>query len=163
RWAEGCPENFADRAALVAAEIARLEGRELDAERLFEEAIRLAHRHGFVQNEGLAHETAARFWAGRGFETIADAYLRNARYCYLRWGADGKVRRLDELHPWLREASTATPHRATIGASVERLDLATVVRASQAVSREIVLEKLVDTLMAIALEHAGADRGLLIQ
>jgi hypothetical protein len=97
-WAENCPENFANRAALVAAEIARHEGRELDAERLYEEAIRLAHEHGFIQDEGLGNELAARFYAARGFETIAHAYLRNARNCYLRWGADGKVRQLDQTY-----------------------------------------------------------------
>ena len=89
-WAENCPATFANRAALVGAEIARLEGRELDAMRLYEEAIRSAREHGFVQNEGLANELAARFYAARGFETIAHAYLRNARHCYLRWGAEAR-------------------------------------------------------------------------
>jgi signal transduction histidine kinase/GAF domain-containing protein/CheY-like chemotaxis protein len=161
-WAHHCPENFADRTALVSAEIARIEGRHLDAERLYEEAIRLAREHGFIQNEGIAGELAARFYAARGFETIAQAYLRNARYCYLRWGADGKVRQLDESYPHLREELSPTRPTTTIGASVEHLDLATVIKVSQAVSGEIVLEKLIDTLMRTALEHAGAERGLLI-
>src|SRR4051812_14434485 len=82
QWAELCPANFADRAALVAAEIARLEGQELDAERLYEQAIRSAREHGFVQHEGLAYELAARFYAARGLEPFADLYLRNARDCY---------------------------------------------------------------------------------
>jgi hypothetical protein len=161
-WAENCPANFANRAALVGAEIARLEGRELDAERLYEEAIRLARENGFIQNEGLANELAARFYGARGFETIAHAYLRNARYCYLRWGADGKVRQLDQLHPHLREEQAPLGPTTTIGTRVEHLDLATVVKTSQAVSGEIVLEKLIQTLMVLALEHAGAERGLLI-
>src|SRR5260370_9871928 len=79
KWAHVCFENFADRSALVAAEIARLEAREIDAERLYERAIRLAHDQGFVQHEGLAYELASRFYAARGFELIADAYLRAAR------------------------------------------------------------------------------------
>jgi signal transduction histidine kinase/CheY-like chemotaxis protein len=161
-WAQHCPENFANRTALVGAEMARIEGRHLDAERLYEEAIRLAREHGFVQNEGIAGELAARFYAARGFETIAQAYLRNARYCYLRWGADGKVRQLDESYPHLRAELSQPPTTTTIGASVEDLDLTTVIRVSQAVSGEIVLEKLIDTLMRTALEHAGAQRGLLI-
>src|SRR5258707_7840315 len=82
-WADNCPVTFANRAALVGAELARLEQRELDAERLYEEAIHSAREHGFVQNEGLTHELAARFYAARGFETIAHAYLRNAWHCYL--------------------------------------------------------------------------------
>ena len=78
-WADSCPENFEDRAALVGAEVARIEGRELDAQRLYERAIRAARANGFVQNEATAFEVAAQFYAARGFETIADAYLRNAR------------------------------------------------------------------------------------
>jgi predicted ATPase/signal transduction histidine kinase/ActR/RegA family two-component response regulator len=161
-WAQHCAENFANRTALVAAEIARLEGRELQAERFYEDAVRLAHQHGFIQNEALANELAARFHAARGFETIAQAYLRNARYCYLRWGADGKVRQLDAVYPHLADEALPAGRTATIGAAVEHLDLATVMRVSQAVSGEIVLKKLIDTLMRTALEHAGAQRGLLI-
>ena len=91
-WAENCPENFETRVALVGAEIARIQGRELDAERLYEQAIRSSRANGFVHNESLANELAARFYATRGFETIAHAYMRNAWLCYLRWGATGKVR-----------------------------------------------------------------------
>jgi hypothetical protein len=90
-WAENCPENFETRVALVGAEIARIEGRDLDAMRLYEESIRAAREHGFAQNEGLGNELAARFYLARGYETIAHAYLRNARFCYLRWGALAKV------------------------------------------------------------------------
>ena len=161
-WAKNCPATFANRAALAGAEIARLDGRELDAMRLYEEAIRLAREHGFIQNEGLAHELAARLCEARGLETMAHAYLRNARYCYLRWGAEGKVRQLEKSHPQLREEPAPPPPTATFGAPIEQLDVGTVVKASQAVSGEIVLGRLIETLMTIALEHAGAERGMLI-
>jgi PAS domain S-box-containing protein len=161
-WAANCPENFENRAALVGAEIARLEGRELDAEHLYEQAIRSAQANGFIHNEALAYELAGRFHAARGFEQIAHLYLRNARDCYLRWGANGKVRQLEQNFPQLRQQPALTRSDETIGTRVEHLDLATVVKASQAVSTEIELKKLIDTLMVIALEHAGADRGLLI-
>jgi PAS domain S-box-containing protein len=160
-WAENYPPTFGDKHALVSAEIAHIEGRDLDAMRLYEEAIRAARENGFVQNEGLAHEVAARFYAARGFETIANAYLRNARYCYLRWGADGKVRQLDRLYP--RLAASEEHHlTATMGSPVQQLDVTTVVKASQAVSGEIELPRLIERLMTIALQSAGADRGLLI-
>ena len=110
-WAEHGAENFANRAALVGAEIARIEGRALDAERLYEEAIRSARQNGFVHNEALANELASRFYAARGFETIAHAYLRNARNGYLRWGADGKVRQLDETYPHLGDGETRLRRR----------------------------------------------------
>ena len=161
-WARHCPENFADRAALVGAERARIEGRDVDAMRLYEQAIRSARANGFVHHEALANELAARFYAARGFEKIAQAYLQDARYGYLRWGADGKVRQLDVLYPHLREHTRAPDPTGTIGAPVAHLDLATVIKVSQAVSGEIVLEKLLDTLMRTALEHAGAERGLLL-
>jgi PAS domain S-box-containing protein len=161
-WAENCLENFENRAALVGAEIARLEGRELDAERLYEQAISSARANGFIHNEALANELASRFYAARGFENIARAYLREARYGYLRWGADGKVQQLDEMYPQLGKEEQAFAPAATIGAPVEHLDLATVIKVSQAVSGEIVLEKLLDTLMRTAIAQAGAERGLLV-
>ena len=161
-WAENCPANFEDRAALVGAEVARIDGRTLDAEQLYEKAIRSARANGFVHNEAVANELAARFYAARGFETTSHAYLREARYCYLRWGAAGKVRQLDQLYPHLRKEELVPGPTTTIGAPVEHLDLATVIKVSQAVSGEIDLEKLIDTLMRTAIEHAGAERGLLI-
>ena len=161
-WAETCPENFQNRHALVSAEIARIENRSLDAERLYEEAVRLAREHGFVQNEGLANELAARFHAARGLETIANAYLRNARNCYDRWGARGKVKQLDERYPHLQGERAPTSPTATIGAPLEQLDVKGVIKASQAVSGEIVIDRLIETLMRITIEHAGAERGLLI-
>ena len=161
-FAENCPENFENRAALVGAEIARVEGRTLDAESLYEQAIRSAQANGFVHNEALANELAARFYLARGFEKIAYAYFQDARYCYLRWGATAKVRQLDELYPHLREQEPMPGPTSTIEAAVEQLDLANIIKVSQALSSEIVLEKLIDTLMRTAIEHAGAERGLLI-
>ena len=161
-WADTCPENFQNRHALISAEIARIEDRSLDAERLYEEAIRLAREHGFVQNEGLASELAARFYAARGLETIANAYLRNARNCYDRWGALGKVKQLDQRYPHLQEERPPTSPTATIGVLLEQLDVGAVIKASQAVSSEIVIDRLIETLMRIAIEHAGAERGLLV-
>jgi PAS domain S-box-containing protein len=161
-WAASCPQNFADRAALVGAEIARIEGRPLEAMDLYERAIMSARANGFVHNEALAYELAARFYAVRGFEKIANAYLQDARSCYLRWGADGKVRQLDQLHPRLKQDERPPSAVDTIEAPVEQLDLATVIKMSQAVSGEMVLEKLIDKLMRSAIEQAGAERGLLI-
>jgi PAS domain S-box-containing protein len=161
-WAENCPDNFENRAALVGAEIARLEGRILDAERLYEQAIRSAHANGFINNEALANELAARFYAARGFDKIANVYLQDARYGYLRWGAEGKVHQLDHQYPQLRQEKPLTNSTSIIAAPVENLDLATVIKVSQAVSGEMVLEKLIDRLMRAAIEHAGAERGLLV-
>ena len=156
------PANFGTRAALVGAEIARLENREIDAQRLYEEAVRLAKEHGFIQNEAMANELAGRFYGSRDLETSADAYLRNARCCYLRWGAHSKVRQLDQLYPKVKERSTARL-KADDGLSLEELDLAAIMKMSQALSGEIILsEGLIERLMVTVVEHAGAVRGLLL-
>ncbi|MET0659945.1 MAG: ATP-binding protein, partial [Steroidobacteraceae bacterium] len=161
-WAEHSPETFENRAAIAGAEIARIEGRVLDAEELYEKAIRSARANGFIHHEAFTNELTGQFYARRGFERIATAYLREARDCYFRWGADAKVRQLDELYPQIRAGKPVPDATVTIQTSVEHLDLATVIKVSEAVSGEIVLERLLDTLMRTAIEHAGAERGLLI-
>src|SRR3984885_1156632 len=161
-WTEINPTTFADKHALVLAEIARLARRDSDAMRLYEQAINLARENGFVQNEALAHELAARFYAERDVESVAHAYLRSARNCYDRWGAHGKVRQLDAQHPRLREDQTRGVFIATTGTPVAQLDVEAVFKASQALSSEILLPKLIEKLMRLAVEHAGAERGLLI-
>src|SRR3984957_12398508 len=130
--------------------------------RLYEEAAQSSSENGFVQNEGLAHEVAARFYAARGIKTVAHSCLREARRCYLRWGAFGKVRQLEQFHPHLRDAPIPASATTTIGAPVGQFDVESVLKAAQAVSSEIVLDKLIEKLMRIAVEHAGAERGLLI-
>ena len=161
-WAGNCAPTFASKYALVSAEIARIEGRDVDAMRLYEQAIRSARVNGLVHNEAVAYELAARFYMVCGFQEFAHLYLRNARHGYLRWGADGKVRQLDQTYPHLQEEEGAPASTSTIGAPVEQLDLATVIGVCQTVSGEIVLEKLLDTLLRTAIEHAGAERGLLV-
>jgi PAS domain S-box-containing protein len=160
-WAENYPPTFADKHALVLAEIARLEKRDAEALRLYEQAILLAREHGFVQNEGLAHEVAASYYLARSLETAGYAHLRNARNRYDRWGALGKVKQLDERYPRLREERAPTSSAAT-GQRAGQLDIETVVKASQALSSEMVLPELIEKLVRIAVEHAGAERGLLI-
>jgi PAS domain S-box-containing protein len=159
RWAESCPATFAHKHALISAEWARLEGRDIEAMQLYEQAIRSAAERGFLQDRALAGELAARFYRLRSLDKVADTYLDEARDCYARWGAKAKVAQLDQGRVRQQAPLVLKP---TIEAPVEQLDLAMVIKMSQAVAGEIVLEKLVETLMVIAIEHAGADRGLLI-
>jgi len=161
-WAHNCPANFENRAALVGAEIARILDRTLDAECLYEKAIRSARDNGLIHNEALSYELAARFYAARGFQDFARLYLRNARLGYQRWGAEGKVRQLDQTYPQLQREEPPPGRMSTIGAPVEQLDLVTVIKVSQTVSSEIVLEKLIETVMRTAIEQAGAERGVLV-
>jgi PAS domain S-box-containing protein len=159
-WANNYPPTFRDKHDLVTAEVARIEGRDLEAMRLYEQAIQSARENDFIQNEALANEIAGRFYLDRGFELVGHTYLLSARSCYLQWGAQGKVKQFEQLYPELKEQEPFGP-TITMAASIEQLDLATVVKAMQAVSREIDLGKLIETLMVTAIECGGADRGLL--
>ena len=96
----------------------------------------------------------------RGFEKLADFFLGEARDCYARWRALAKVAQLDQSRH-VGQQPPLSP-KPTIEAAVEQFDLATVIKMSEAVAGEIVLEKLIERLMVIAIEHAGADRGLLL-
>ncbi|QIG95956.1 trifunctional serine/threonine-protein kinase/ATP-binding protein/sensor histidine kinase [Bradyrhizobium sp. 6(2017)] len=159
--ADTAPHTYAHKRDLAVAEFAGLEGRDSEAMRLYEQAVRSALEKGFIQEAALGAELAANFFAGRGLERIAQSYRCEARDYYRRWGALGKVAQLDRRHP---EAApkVSQPHFPTVETSLEHLDLATVIRMSQAVAGELLLDRLIETLMTIAIEHAGADRGLLV-
>jgi predicted ATPase/signal transduction histidine kinase/GAF domain-containing protein len=162
-WAILCPQNFAGRAALLAAEIARIQDRDLDAQRHYEEAIRDAALHGMVSVEALAYELAAKYYEARDFQTIAQTYMRNARACYARWGADGKVAQLDRHYPGLGRESTGRAASALSATAIsENLDLSALVEIYQTVSGEIVLDRLIEQLMITVVEQAGAVRGILL-
>ncbi|MFT3767317.1 MAG: AAA family ATPase [Minicystis sp.] len=160
-WARACPENFGHKHALCVAERARVEDRPLDAMRAYDDAAKAARRNGYIQDEALANELAGRFHLGRGFETIAGAYLREARSGYAEWGAEAKVADLERRYPILLE-SGATPPAAAIVARPEQLDVIAVLRASQAISREIDLARLISTMMRTVVQQAGAQRGVLL-
>src|SRR5262249_42158529 len=139
----------------------RLDGRDMEAMQLYERAIHESADHGFIQDQALANEIAARFYASRGLPTVAHTYLREARNCYARWGAFAKVEQLDESDPDTPQPR-ATTLLTTIEAPAKELDLGTFVKMSEAISGEIVLDRLIHTLLTVAVEHAGAQRGLLL-
>jgi predicted ATPase/signal transduction histidine kinase len=161
-WADNCPDTHGCHHLLVSAELARLEGRDLESTlRLYDQAIRSAAESGFVHKEALGNELAAGFFAARGLERIADTYLREARACYVRWGADAKVKQLDALHPRLRERRSLLP-TVTLAVDATQIDVLSVVKASQAISGEIVLDALLGKLVRVVIEQAGAQKGYVI-
>jgi PAS domain S-box-containing protein len=169
-WADLCPENFLHKYLLVAAETARIFDQWQVAMELYDQAIESAKENEFIQNEALGNELAAKFWLSRGKEDFAKLYMRKAYQGYQIWGAKRKVEVLEETYPqWL--SSSSLRENLTTGISstltttnrlVETLDLTTVMKASQAISGEIVLENLIRKLIKIALENAGAQKGFLI-
>ena len=160
-WAEHCPQNFHQCHALIGAEIARIEGRAADAERLYEQAILAARDSGFHQNQAIIFELASGFYRQRGLQVIADLYLLEARAGYLRWGADGKVAQLDARFPELR-AQLKSAAGALDGPAALQLDSLSIIKASQAISGRIVFDELSDTLLHIVMESAGAQAGSLL-
>ncbi|WP_257450234.1 trifunctional serine/threonine-protein kinase/ATP-binding protein/sensor histidine kinase [Archangium lipolyticum] len=160
-WASHCPENFRAAERLVSAELARCLGMQDEAMYAYDAALQAAREHGFLQNAGLAAELAARFWRERRVPTIALPYAREARDAYRKWGAEGKVRHLEERWPLL-VASVEGLDSTSHDTSSTQLDALSVVKAQQAISGEIVLERLVTTLMEVAIENAGAQRGALL-
>ncbi|MBE8997295.1 AAA family ATPase [Nostoc sp. LEGE 12447] len=160
-WAYHCPENFLHKFQLVAAEIARIQGRDLEAMRLYEQSITSARKQGFVQYEALANELGAKFYFEREFELIAKTYLQEAKNSYLRWEASAKVKHLEASYPQLLPQQQLISN-GTFITTGEHLDFLSVVKASQSISSEIVFSRLLKTLMQIVIEQAGAEIGYLL-
>ena len=170
KWARYAPMNYLHKFYLVEAERYNTLGKYVRAADFYDGAIALAKKYEYLQEEALANECAARFYLAREKSTIARSYMQEARYGYLRWGANSKVKHLDETYPYLLSIiRDNTPNKTvdriattTGSGGAEALDLNTVMKASQTISGEIVLDKLLNKLMQILIENAGARKGLLI-
>lgn len=169
-WSKHCPSTYLHQRLLIEAELARITGNTLEAQDLYDEAIASARENKFLQNEALANELAAKFWLTKGKQEFAQLYIKKAHYVYQLWGAKRKVEDLEKKYPQLLSKSSATQSITstrtittnTGSQSGEVLDLATVMKASEAISGEIVLDKLLENLMKILIENAGAQLGYLI-
>ncbi|MBS4098308.1 MAG: response regulator [Sulfuricella sp.] len=168
-WAVSAPHNFAHQHLLVCAEQARLEGRRDSALALYDEAIEAARNSAFIHDEALANELAGRFLLIEGKHSFARLYLREALDAYQMWGAQHKVESLKARYPALLlgtprryETLRRTTNLSRRTTAHDELDLNAVLKASQAISGEIVLERLLNKLMEIVMESAGAEKGSLI-
>ncbi|WP_238546175.1 AAA family ATPase [Tumebacillus flagellatus] len=147
-----CPENFLHRSLLMEAEANRIAGRVREAMDGYDEAIAAASQNGWLHHAAIANELAAKFYLERGKPHLAAPYLEAARYGYLRWGAPVKARQLERKYPSLLKKHS---ERA---AAVENLDLMSVLKAARTISGEIVLERLLEKLIEIVVENAGAQK-----
>jgi predicted ATPase/signal transduction histidine kinase/predicted Ser/Thr protein kinase len=158
-WARACPENFAPRAWLAEAELARADGRPDQALPLYQRAIEGARAQGQLRLEALALERAGRHLRDIQSPALSDMYLRAARDAYARWGAPAIVAVLDATFPELATPTPTQPRaRETTTTAPAALDVVALLRASQAISGEIELERLLRALVRIVLESAGARR-----
>ncbi len=165
--ARHAPMNYQHKYYLVEAEYARVLGKDEEARTYYDRAIDLAHENGYVHEEALANELAGKFHVARNQDRLARHYLRDAHYTYLRWGAAAKVQDLEKRYPqFLAQDTTASVRVPLTTTSTERassaLDLASVLKASQTISGEIMLDALLAKMMKIVVENAGAEKGLLI-
>ncbi|MEG3843843.1 AAA family ATPase, partial [Microcoleus sp. herbarium14] len=164
--AEHCPANYLHKYSLIQAEIARLSGDNHTAAQHYDWSIASALKNGFLQNAALANELASRFYLAQNRYNLAKIYLNDARFCYIEWGATAKVHQLEQSHPdWFNKISEepiAITTTASTATEVNIFDLRTVIKASQAISSEIVLEKLLKKLLHIILENAGAQTGCIL-
>ncbi len=165
-WETHCPENFSHRLLLMRAERARITEDDLSAMALYDRATTTAGENGYLHHEAAANELAGKFYLEKGHEKAARGYLTEARHLYLRWGAARKVRLFDEKYPHLileREEKTGKGTSTVVGTFTSKsLDLTSVMKASQAISGEIVMERLLKKLMLLLMENAGAGKGFLI-
>lgn len=159
-YAEHCPANYRAAERLISAEIAALEGHVLVALEAYEQAIDAAAEYGNLMLEGLACDRAGRFWVAQGRQLLSRAYLERASVAYRNWGSTGAMQCLREDFPDLFAGQKApTPSGTT---SVSSLELASVIKASQAISGELVLESLLERLIAITVESTGAVLGVFL-
>jgi PAS domain S-box-containing protein len=168
-WAEIGPQSLRHRSLILKAELARVERREGVGD-LYDQGIAAAREGQFLHDGALANELCARHYLDQGRTFLARAYMTEAHRLYDRWGAARAMRRLERDFPHALQPEALRRHdRGASGpatlfdASRSELDFVTVVKASQAVSGELVLDRVIETLLSIAVEHAGAERGLLIR
>ena len=159
-WADNAPQNFAHQYDLIRAEILRIEGKHYKASQYYESAIESARIHGFVNMEALAGELAGRCLLQIDRHSIADAYLQDAAGRYRFWGANAIVRKMAEIYgsPDVNLESQTYSERVRL----PELDIAAILKASQAISGEMIMHRLIERLMRIVLENAGAERGWLL-
>jgi predicted ATPase/signal transduction histidine kinase len=180
KWAKHAPMNHQHKFDLVEAERHRVLGENMVAMDFYDRAIAGAKENEYIQEEAFANELAARFYLDWSKQKIAQTYMIEAYYGYARWGAKAKVDDLEKRYPQLL-AAILTPREmpalttkatvsnvatktvlATSMATSSALDLATVLKASHAIADERQFAQLVQKMMQIVMENAGAERGILI-
>jgi predicted ATPase/signal transduction histidine kinase len=187
KLAKSAPMNFLNKQMLVEAEYQRIMGQPSQAGNYYDLAISHAQTHGYIHEEALANEIAAKFYLAQGREKIAAAYIQEAYYCYSRWGAKAKVADLEIrypklLRPILQQTETsvdvfkslmtiAAPtvsvhvdtHNSNSSVSFNQtFDFASILKVSQALSRTLQLDELLPQLTEIILQNSGGDRCALI-
>jgi len=157
KWAEHAPMNHLHKYHIMQAELCRVTGQHEEALTNYNKAISLAKDNRYVNDEALANELTAQMCLIRSEWERARTYMHESRHCYLRWGAIAIVKFLEDRYYQLLEGGMGADQSEEKG-----FDVVSVMKASQTISGEIVLDRLLDNLMNILIENAGADKGFLI-
>jgi predicted ATPase/signal transduction histidine kinase/CheY-like chemotaxis protein len=158
RRAFHAPMNFLNNWHLVEAEKARILGDISNAVEHYDYAISLARENGFIQENALANELAARFWLSKGNVDYVRLHFGMAYKGYTQWQAWAKVKALETDYPqWIESATSKYPE-----GKAASLDLNTVMKATQAISGEIEMNRLLSKVLHSVIENAGAQKGSLL-
>lgn len=165
-WAKECPDNFQHKWLLMNAEWLRVTDKKQEAGPFYEQAVQLAKKDGFLQNEALASELAAKHYMAIGLETIAKVYMTEAHEVYMHWGAIAKSREIEERYPYLlhraRGAGSAVEMATATDQTADLVDLMSVIKAAQTIASELRLEMLLATMLRTVMSNAGAEKGILL-
>ena len=169
-WAGHCTENFQHKALLIAAELARARHDARAAMELYARAIDAAAESGFTHCEALANELYARFWLEQQQRQLASNFIREAYFHYQRWGASAKCKQIEAQWPQIpfraielrRSAAASSGGPGAVSSSVGMLDLQSLLKASRLLSQEVQLDALLQKLLGIVLENAGAEFGAIV-
>lgn len=154
--------SFQNKYDLVEAEKSRVLGNILDAEAFYEQAILGAQANECIQELALAYELAAKFYLTHKRQKTSELYLQEAYKCYQQLDATTELEYLETQYPQLLASLLKRQSRQSINNSHAALDLWAVMKAAQAISEEIRLERLIAKLMQLIIANAGADKGSLI-
>jgi predicted ATPase/class 3 adenylate cyclase/tRNA A-37 threonylcarbamoyl transferase component Bud32 len=168
RWADHAPVNYLHLVRMMEGELHRLDGRLAPALAAFEEAVAHAAAHQYLRDGALANELAGTALGLAGLPKAAEGYIRAAVHGYEHYGATRKVLLLEQQHPWLAPAApslrlktVSLSHTSGSMLGVE-LDMASVMKASRAISGQLVLEQLWSKTLDVLIENAGAQSGAFV-
>ncbi|MBF0380471.1 MAG: AAA family ATPase [Magnetococcales bacterium] len=167
--ADFAPMNFSSKFHLVEAEKNRILKNSNIARDHYDIAIQLANKNRYMGDEALAMELAGCFYLEQKLYHVARHYLKDARHVYGRWGAAAKVDDLESrFSAYLTNENGPTVATSSLSQSqsghelsTALLDLPSVIQASQILFSEINTDSLIKKLMTLAIENAGAQRGVL--
>jgi diguanylate cyclase (GGDEF)-like protein len=171
RWAFHCPENNLHKVYCIEAELARIEGRPAKASVLYDKAISYAKKHLFINDEAIASELTARFYFEQGQTRIGSIFMNDAYNAFNRWGVNIKCKALKEEYTQQLsmyssqhklDATNITNKSSVSEIKTDTFDVHSFLKASHAISRQILFEDLLINLMSILIENAAAQKGVLL-